>query len=819
MASPLVIVESQAKEKTMAAQFEGDAEFIVVSSPPMKISFEDEEGDATSGVTTFNFSPLPQEKDLLEALQAGRDRDVYVALAHDQQGQYWSWMIDGYFSKLTEGKNALQSLQILGLRKENISAAIEQAGSVDTDAGAACYSRLLFHTAFVGHVQRLIGTSNGPGNLPISYNSLTMIFLLVERDEEIRTYSPAMKWQVHVDLKGSGGIFRADLIKAPGSTEDGFFKEAGQGKEAVNKFKDLLFEVSNIEREVLDIEPPAPFRLCDLLGDAAVRFDMQPKDVLGAVRQLFYGVEVDGVLIGLITSFFPQAEGSLDELKEKLQVQAEKEFGADLVAEDVESLTDFAGLLLPLAPELSEKDLEGSLSAECLQVYGLIRARALASQMVTAAEETIQVELSAGPDCRFKANGRVLEDKGFMTVYQELADRDLLNPCVLSDLEVGKTVSLEKIIPEQTRGYPPEYYTFDSLFDELADFTIELDPSAVQMIQTMLDSGYVTIGSLGELKTGANAIRVASAMFRAFPSMRGINLSAYLEQTIEEAVSGRKGLGFAMRQFHQTLTMQGKSLAKGGDDIANRLKSRKQTSSRIIATPQAEKTAPAMESPTPTPEASPETAVEAPLEASPPAEESVAPIEAAEEVVAPVVGETGEAGIHAAAEVPPTDIPAPPEETPETADVFEASEPTPPEPMPQEKAAEVEGTVVTPQEGESSGMQCPVCQKVVIINKRTPTGRGFFLCASNEWEFLGWGKTQTVTCQVCNSPFLVEKRNIRGQSLLRCPRAGCNYMEPLDGEDFDTAAPVKGKKRLVRRVKKGGKKSSGGKRRVVVRRK
>lgn len=823
MASPLVIVESQAKKKTLAAQFGSDAEFVVVSSPPMKISFEDEQGDATSGTTTFNFSPLPQEKELIEALQAGRDRDVYVALAHDQQGQYLAWMIDGYFSKLTEGKNTLRSLQILGLRQEDINAAIDQAGPVDTAAGAACYTRLLFHTAFVGHVQRLIGTYNGPGNLPISYNSLTVLFLLVERDEEIRTYSPAMKWQVQVDLKGPGDIFRAKLIKAPGSTEDGFFKEAAQGKEAVNKFKDLLFEVSNIERETVEIAPPAPFRLCDLLGDAAVRFDMQPKDVLMAVRQLFYGVEVDGVLTGLITSFFPQAEGSLDILKEKLHAQAEKEFGADLVADDVESFTDYAGLLLPLAPEISEKDLAGSLSEECLQIYGLIRARALASQMVAAHEESIQVELTAGPDCRFRADGRVLGEKGFMAIYQELADRDLLNPCLLSDLATGQTVSLEKIIPEQTRGYPPEYYTFDSLFDELVDFTIELDPSAVLMMQTMLDSGYLAIGSLGELKTGGNANKVASAMFRAFPSMRGINLSAYLEQTIEEAVSGRKGLGFAMRQFHQTLTMQGKALSKGGDDIASRLKNRKQTSSRIIATPQVEKPTKPVETPItrdePEVSAAPEVPVDTIAEGSPPSQvpEQVEPI--VEELEAAQVTEETSQGEREAEEAPPTEISEPPMDNSDAAAVFEESEPPPSESIPQETAAEAEAVVVPPQEGESSGMQCPVCQKVNIINKRTPTGRDFYVCPSNECEFLAWAKPHAVTCQVCHSPFLVEKRNIRGQSLLRCPRAGCNYMEPMDGGEIDTSSPMQGKKRLVRRVKKGGKKSSGGKRRVVVRRK
>jgi DNA topoisomerase-1 len=787
MAAPLVIVESQAKAKTLKDQFGGDAELVVVSSPPMKVSFSN--GSDSAGAS-FDFSPLPQEKALIETLQDAKGREIFLALAPDRQGEYWAWMINGYLAKLTGGATMPRCLRMLGLRRDEVMAGIKEASPVDTAAGEAYHTRMLFNAALGSHILRLLGTQRGPNNLPLNFDSLTTIFFLVEREEEISANSPPKKWQVQVNLASGTGEFSARLQNAPGSNAEGFFKEASQGKEAVNLFKELLFEVASVERETVLIPPPAPFRLSELLTDVTSRFGLDPRGVLAAVRLLFHGVENNGVFTGLISSFLPQDNtGSLENLEARIRNQAIKEYGSTAAPGGAEPMTGDDGFILPLAPEITVAELAGKLPSETLEIYELIRQRALASQMGNAEEETIAVTLKAGPECRFLARGRVFKEKGFLVAYQELGDQELLADSPLATLEIGRTASLVKITPEHTAGCPPEYYTFESLFADLADLDMELDTTAVQMLHSMAATGYLTIAPKGELRAGENAFKVAAVLSRLFPNMRSVNLSAYLKQTAEEVIDGRKGLGFALRQFDQTLTMQGKPLVQ--DDISAKLRERKQASSRIISSPQ-----------------------------------EMPPAQAEAAVVAKA------AAVTLATPATPTAEAAVPKAMPASMAVEEAK-PTAPaevleqEPMPLPAVAAVASPGATPMVAvappravtvESGGILCPVCGKAVIINKRTPTGKDFFVCPGEECEFMAWAKPHAVSCQVCHSPYLVEKKNIRGQRLLRCPRAGCNYMEPLDEEIGDSAAPTDAagaKKRMVRRVVRKG---TPGTRRVVVRR-
>jgi hypothetical protein len=109
-----------------------------------------------------------------------------------------------------------------------------------------------------------------------------------------------------------------------------------------------------------------------------------------------------------------------------------------------------------------------------------------------------------------------------------------------------------------------------------------------------------------------------------------------------------------------------------------------------------------------------------------------------------------------------------------------------------------------------------------VVTKHTPTGKIFYVCPEQDCEFMAWSRPHPIACQVCDSPFLVEKKNLEGRSILRCPRAGCTYTLPLSGsggEGEPASAPVK-KKVLVRRVAPGSGGSGGTTRKVrIVRRK
>ena len=580
MAKPFIVIESEAKAQTLSQQFDGDCETIVVDAPLVQVFYIPPRDKIQKENIRFKFAPAPMGKAILEKLSNAED--VYLAFDCDNRGEYWSWMISEYLINATSGARVPRRLHLLGMAREELQESFRLVEPVQRKSALAFHVRAILNGCLTKHLQRLLGTGVGPNNLPLNYYSLTTIFLLVDREEGIKAFRPSLKWQVDVKLAVDDMPFSARLLEAYGITDDGFVRDASQGKEAINLFMGAPFVVKKVERSEFTIQPPAPYRFAELLHDAFVRYGILPKKVADTLQRLFSGVEVGGVLTGLITSPFLPEHAVINGVLKKIRREVVGMCGKEAVA--VHSLESGGGdedAILPICPEIAPEILADILEEDEIRVYGLIRARALASQMNEARGENIAVEFQAGEKCLFTAKGRHATDRGFLAVYQGAHELVLLDASPLAGIKEKQVMSVVQIVPEQTSGFSPEFYGFESFFTDLADFGIGLDYPAIAMLQSMINSGYLSIESDGSLRCQANSIKVASVMSRAFPSMAGTHLSAYYEQTVNEVVSGRKSLAFAFQQFDQTLMMRGETLVKVSL-APGALRPRLKRSSRII---------------------------------------------------------------------------------------------------------------------------------------------------------------------------------------------------------------------------------------------
>ena len=106
-------------------------------------------------------------------------------------------------------------------------------------------------------------------------------------------------------------------------------------------------------------------------------------------------------------------------------------------------------------------------------------------------------------------------------------------------------------------------YTRESLFEELAEIGLDAEDAFETMLQQMCDLEYLHIDANGVIEGREPALQMARFIDGVLPQMPGLNLIAYIAQTIDEAVSGRKNLDDAVAQFDQTLMQQGVSKEKG----------------------------------------------------------------------------------------------------------------------------------------------------------------------------------------------------------------------------------------------------------------
>ncbi|MEW5947952.1 MAG: hypothetical protein AB1711_00880 [Thermodesulfobacteriota bacterium] len=111
-------------------------------------------------------------------------------------------------------------------------------------------------------------------------------------------------------------------------------------------------------------------------------------------------------------------------------------------------------------------------------------------------------------------------------------------------------------------SFPPERFTEETFLNELAEFGLNPDEEMKASLRDLIQKGYIDASpdsNFSATKTAGSMVRLLD---RIFPKMPGVNLIAYLVQTMDEVLSGRKKLETAISQFDQTLQMQGIPLSK-----------------------------------------------------------------------------------------------------------------------------------------------------------------------------------------------------------------------------------------------------------------
>lgn len=103
-------------------------------------------------------------------------------------------------------------------------------------------------------------------------------------------------------------------------------------------------------------------------------------------------------------------------------------------------------------------------------------------------------------------------------------------------------------------------YTRKSFLNDLTEIGFEIDDDLMNRIKIIVDKDYVNIDRDGFYHTHAIARDVVNNVNKMFPGMPGMNLVAYVIQTLEEILSGRKGLEQGLDQFDKALISRGRPL-------------------------------------------------------------------------------------------------------------------------------------------------------------------------------------------------------------------------------------------------------------------
>jgi DNA topoisomerase-3 len=322
------------------------------------------------------------------------------------------------------------------------------------------------------------------GALSVGRVQTPTLRLVVDRDEQIKNFTPLDYWDVVASClpEDAPQTFKANWLPPkgkPGVDEEKRCIDSALAQQVVDECKGQPASVLRCDTERKRQNAPLPYDLSGLQVEASRRWGMSAKEVLDIAQALY---ETHKLVTYPRTDccYLPVSQHADAGEVLKSLTQTDPEF-ADLVAQadarkkskawDDSKITAHHGII----PTAAKGNL-GRLSEQERFLYDLIRRRYLAQFFPAYEYDQTVIEL----DCqshKFRASGRVDRVAGWKLVYQEPADDTPAStgksvPAqaetqALPKLAVGDTVLVEdaELLKKQTK--PPLPYTEGTLIQAM----------------------------------------------------------------------------------------------------------------------------------------------------------------------------------------------------------------------------------------------------------------------------------------------------------------------------------------------------------------
>ncbi|MEA5112525.1 MAG: type I DNA topoisomerase [Geobacteraceae bacterium] len=500
----LIIVESPTKAKKIQS-------ILKVKTMSTVGHFKDLP-DNEMGVDLKTYEPTfvyhEKKKHLPKQLQsAAKGETVMLAGDPDREGYAISCHIHDEVKAVARECLRMEIYEVTekGL-KESLAKAVPfeetNTGLYDAFLGRRIGDRL------VGYILSPIASRSLRGKYSVGRVQSPAVRLVVDREREIRNFTPSPFWVLDIQLDKEGTVFLARHVKGKFEQQD----EAQAIIDAIYRETHALAE--KVEKKDSRQSPKPPFTTVDLQAAAAARLKFTPEQTMKLAQGLFdHGlttyhrtdsVRMDEAFIVEIRTFLGKALGP-----QYLPTKPNKFKSKNTQADAHEGIRPTR---MHSAAEIADLIRKEGLTADHARLYDLIFRRAVASQMAHALYDSTTMIFEVAGE-KFKASGRVLKFDGFLKVYADVdeekekkGEEEKLQ--MLPSIEVGELVPKIKEVMEEKKTKPPGRFTLGSLVKELERLGIGRPSTYAAITKNIIERGYIKEqkGKVIPLQPGENLV-------------------------------------------------------------------------------------------------------------------------------------------------------------------------------------------------------------------------------------------------------------------------------------------------------------------------
>ncbi len=473
---------------------------------------------------------IPAEKrEVIEKIErAAKSVDaseIYLATDPDREGEAIAWHI-----KEVAGLKKPKRVVFHEITKAAIEAAIEHPRLIDENLRRAQEARRVLDRIVGYDLSGLIwrkvryGLSAGRVQSPA-------LRIVAEREREIISFNPVTYFVLSALFKSSVGDFTTTCVEQPASKEE--------ADRIVQAGRSASWSVANITEKAEERNPRPPFTTSTLQQTASTRLGFAPSKTMRAAQKLYEA--------GHITYMRTDSVNLGEEAVAKMASVIEQTFGKDYLEVRAYKTTSKNAQEAheAIRPTDPLKVRAGTMPDE-VQLYELIRTRAIASQM--AAAKIMRTSLSAKADADiplFTASGSRMLFPGWLALDTAARGEDVELP----KLAATDPLSLLSLAAEEKQTEPPNRYTEAGLIKELEKRGIGRPSTYASTMKTIQDRGYVE--KLGRaLKPTATGMVVSGWLEENFPEYVSDTFTAQMEDQLDEIARGERGYTETLTAFY-----------------------------------------------------------------------------------------------------------------------------------------------------------------------------------------------------------------------------------------------------------------------------
>ena len=555
-AKKLVIVESPAKAKTIE-KFLGRGYKVEASQGHVRDLPKSQLGVDVDQDFAMKYITIRGRGDILarikkEAKNASR---VYLATDPDREGEAISWHLA---NTLGMDPSKPCRIEFHEITKKAVKEALEHPRAIDMDRVDAQQARRALDRLVGYKISPLLWAKVKKG-LSAGRVQSVATRMVVDREQEIEAFIPEEYWDVTAsfsakNVKGKAMTYQAKLMSLGGQKVA--IKNETEAKAAKESILRSAFAVQSVKEGEKLKKPQPPFTTSSLQQEASRKLNFSTAKTMQVVQQLYEGIDLGKTgTVGLVTYIRTDSVRVSEEAVTAARSFIRQQFGDEFCPETPnqykgrKNAQDAHEAIRPTDVDQTPENVKAFLTREQYNLYKLIYARFMASQMKPAVFQTLTLDIQGG-EANMRYYGEHMSFAGYRAVYVESTDDEQEAPeSILPIVSEGDVVSFTDVETLQHFTQPPARYTEASLVKALEDKGIGRPSTYAPTITTIISRGYVSREKKRLYPTELGRM-ITSMMLEYFGPIIDTTFTASLEDKLDTVEEGGEQWRQILREFY-----------------------------------------------------------------------------------------------------------------------------------------------------------------------------------------------------------------------------------------------------------------------------